>query len=123
MRSVRRKAESVSLSDEIIALALHARLRAQHPLSVDKSVRSRIRFESLADKRFLRSSGRYRLANADSLTGFDPESRRLVIFLSLPRQHQQERAHRQIEPMCKSSCAGVFLPPFRAATENDWSTE
>src|SRR3981081_3471240 len=90
-RSIRKKAESVSLSDETFTLALHARLRAKHPSTVDRSVRSRIHFESSADKRFLRSSSRYRLANAEPPTKFDPESRRLVIFLSLPRQQRQER--------------------------------
>src|SRR5260370_26705457 len=86
MRSIRRKAESVSLSDEIITLALSARRRAEHPPTVEKSVRSRIRFESLVDKRFPRSSSRYRLANAEPLTECDPESMRLVIFLSLQRR-------------------------------------
>src|SRR5258707_13414867 len=87
------------------------------PQAADKSVRSRIRFESLADKRFPRLSSRCRLANAEPLTEFDPGSRCLVIFLSLPRQHQQERAYCQIKPMCKSLYAGVFLPPFGEATK------
>ena len=82
MRSIREKAESMSLSDEIFTLSFHARLRAEHPPSVDKNVRSRKRFESLADKRFPRSSSRCRLANAEPLTECDPESMRLVIFLS-----------------------------------------
>ena len=78
-RTFRKKAESLSLSAKFFTLALHVRLRAQHPPT--------------ADKLFLRSSSRCRLTNAEPQTGFDAESRRLVIFLSLPRQHQQERAH------------------------------
>ncbi len=45
-RTVRKKAGSVSLSAEFFTFALHARLRAQHPPTADKSVRSRIRLES-----------------------------------------------------------------------------
>jgi hypothetical protein len=45
-RTVRKKAGSVSLSAEFLTFALHARLRAQHPPTADKSVRSRIRLES-----------------------------------------------------------------------------
>ena len=48
-RTVRKKAESLSLSAKFFALALHVRLRAQHPPT--------------ADKRFLRSSSRCTRAN------------------------------------------------------------
>src|ERR1700737_3609154 len=92
-RSIRTTAESVSLSDKFFTLALLAKLRAEHLPAVDKSVRSRKGFESLADKRFPRSSSRCRLTTVEPLTKFDPESRRLVIFLSLPRQNQPECAH------------------------------
>jgi hypothetical protein len=38
-RTVQTKAGSVSLSAEFFTFALHARLRAQHPPTADKSVR------------------------------------------------------------------------------------
>jgi hypothetical protein len=53
MRGIRKKAESVSLSAEFFTLAFRARIPVKHPPSADKSERNRIRFESLAEKRFL----------------------------------------------------------------------
>ena len=72
-RTVRKKAESLSLSGKFFALALHARLRAQHPPTVDK--------------RFLRSSSRCLLKYTEQhiqslvrLAGYRQLISSLVIF-------------------------------------------